>query len=176
MERFSQGGAEALVIENMASALQCSKSSFYWYFANRGAFVRSIVERWIELTTGEVVAAASLPLTAEEKFTELLHQMFGVTQKGDFLFYLRRLSAHEPEYQTMLEMMERVRLEFAQGLFERLGLSIAAAEQNAWFLYHYYLGWYERHKLQPVSSAEVEEHVESLRSLLLPSESKGELA
>ncbi|WP_080832283.1 TetR/AcrR family transcriptional regulator [Cohnella massiliensis] len=167
MERFSQGGAEALVIEKMALALKCSKSSFYWYFSDRKTFVRRIVDEWIDRSTKQVMEAASSPASAEEKLAELLRQMFAATRKGDFLFYLRRLSAKEPAYRKVLEAMEHARMKFAAGLFAKLGMSAEDATSKAWILYHYYLGWYERHKLDRIAEEDVLRHVNSIRKRLI---------
>lgn len=166
-ERFARGGPEALVIESMSSELKCSKSSFYWYFTNRSAFIRRIVDDWIEKSTQKVITASLEPIAAEEKLTELLCQMLAVTRKGDFLFYLRKLSAEESDYQEVLDQMERARMNFAQALFMQIGLPAEAADHKAWFLYHYYLGWYERHKLHQLTEEDVLHHVTLLREHLI---------
>ncbi len=166
-ERFAEGGADALVVESMAAALKCSKSSFYWYFANRGEFVRRVVDYWAGKTTRDVMAASSRPKTAEEKISELLQQMFSVTGKGDFLFYLRRLAEREPEYQPLLDGMEQSRMRFAGELFMEAGSTAEDAGRKAWLLYHYYLGWYERHKRTVLTREEVLEHAAWLREHLI---------
>ncbi|MEF2248392.1 TetR/AcrR family transcriptional regulator [Paenibacillus sp. IITD108] len=167
IERFSQGGAEALIIESMASALSCSKSSFYWYFSNRSSFIRRIVNQWVHLSTQLVMAASSEPVATEEKLNKLLHQMFFATRKGDFLFYLRKLCTQEPEYREVLDGMEQGRMSFARDLLLNLGMTTEAAEHKAWFLYHYYLGWYERHKLEQPTEKELLDHVRLIREHLI---------
>ncbi|MCR2804033.1 TetR/AcrR family transcriptional regulator [Paenibacillus soyae] len=166
MELFAAGGAEALVIESMAQKLACSKSSFYWYFSNRQAFIRRIVERWRERTTHQVIAASEQPIRAEEKVAALLMQMFSVTRKGDFLFYLRKLAGVDPAYREKLDEVEQARMDYARSLFMQLGMDNEEAGGKAWLLYHYYLGWYERHKLLLVTDEDVQHHMESIRKRL----------
>jgi len=166
-ERFSNGGVEALVIENMAGALKCSKSSFYWYFANRPTFIRRLVDRWVEQSTEQVIRASLQHAAAEDKMNQLLYEMFAVTQKGDFLFYLRKLSEQESVYEEVLDQIEQVRLNLAKELFMELGFSDEMADSKAWILYHYYLGWYERHKQHQLQNDDVLSHIARLRKHLV---------
>ncbi|UHA75126.1 TetR/AcrR family transcriptional regulator [Paenibacillus sp. 481] len=167
IECFAQGGVEGLVIEKMSAALGCSKSSFYWYFDNRNEFIKRIVEKWVEQTTNQVILDTSKQETVDEQIINLLVQMFSVTRKGDFLFYLRKLSNHESAYCSMLDNVEQVRMEYAQGLFCKAGLPTEIANQKAWLLYHYFLGWYERHKQDHFTEEEVHLHVDMLRKNLI---------
>ncbi|CAM3425337.1 TetR/AcrR family transcriptional regulator [Paenibacillus lupini] len=166
-ERFAQGGIEALVIEKMASKLKCSKSSFYWYFSNRSEFVRKIVDYWNTILTQQVMTASSKVMTAEEKLSVLMHHMFSTTQKGDFLFYLRKLSLEEADYQEVIERLETFRMNFAKELFVQTGMPEDLAEHKSWLLYHYFIGWYERHKSQQLAEEDVHHHVTRLHKSLL---------
>lgn len=167
MERFSQNGVEGLVIEKMSVELGCSKSGFYWYFKNRSEFVRRIVERWMEQTTDQVMQLARTQGTIEQQIGHLLFQMFSVTCKGDFLFYVRKLAMEDPHYQGIIDRMEHERMRFVQELLGKTGLSPERAEQKSRILYHYYLGWYERHKYQQVKEEEVQHHIDLLQAHLL---------
>lgn len=167
MERFAEGGAEQLVVEKLASALGSSKSSFYWYFGDRSVFIDRIVDAWRERATEQVMRHADAQASADQQIDSLLRQMFSVTRKGDFLFYLRRLSRTEAKYREALEEIEQSRLRFAARLFVDAGMSEHRASEVAWLLYHYYLGWYERHKDDLPSSVEVERHIGMLREYVL---------
>ncbi|MFC5468300.1 TetR/AcrR family transcriptional regulator [Cohnella suwonensis] len=167
LETFARGGDESLVVEKMAAALGSSKSSFYWYFGNRDNFVRLIVETWRERATLQVIRTSEIERSADERLRSLLTAMFSATRLGDFLFFLRRLSLKEPEYVATLEELERSRVSFAGGLFEAIGYPKEEAERKAWLLYHYYLGWYERHKHEEQGEANVERHVRTVLSAWL---------
>ncbi|MFF2092724.1 hypothetical protein [Paenibacillus sp. NPDC058174] len=97
----------------------------------------------------------------------MLIQMFSVTRKGDFLFYLRKLSEEAPAFHSMLEMIEQTRMSYAAALFRKAGMDSVAAEQKSHILYHYYLGWYERFKQSQVEAEELNLHISMLRSQLL---------
>ena len=167
MELFARSGAEGLVIEQMASELGCSKSSFYWYFKNRKDYIVRLVERWGDIATQQIIRQSARSGTAEEQMATLLTEMFSVTQKGDFLFYLRRLARENADCQTILDAIEQARMLHAQELLLKLGMPIEAAEHKSRNLYHYYLGWYERHKHEPVREEERRQHIGMLRTHLL---------
>ncbi|MBO3283036.1 TetR/AcrR family transcriptional regulator [Paenibacillus sp. FSL M8-0228] len=159
IERFEQGGIDQLVVEKMAVSLGCSKSSFYWYFNNRSSYIRQIVETWKEQTTQQVIAASIIHAAADERIKELLTQMFGKTKRGDFLFYLRKLSLKDDSYRSLLDEVEQMRMEFMKELLIQKGMQPEKAFQRSWMLYHYYLGWYERHKQETLSDEAIQQHI-----------------
>lgn len=167
MEKFAQNGVEGLVIEKMSSELGCSKSSFYWYFKNRDEFIARLVERWSEIATQQVIRNASVSEQAEDQIRSMLTQMFSATRKGDFLFFLRKLSKEYPAFQARLETIEMSRMKYAQELFIKSGMVPEKAEQKSRILYHYYLGWYERHKHDQIEVEELNHHIGILREQLL---------
>lgn len=167
MEQFAQSGAEGLVIEKMSNELACSKSSFYWYFNNRNEFVARVVKRWSDVTTYEVIQRSSAQEKAEDQITHMLTQMFSVTRKGDFLFYLRKLGRASQTYQAILETVEQLRINYAKELLIKTGMKPEVSEQKSIILYQYYLGWYERHKDHLIGEEELHRHVEMLQAQLL---------
>ncbi|MDQ0091206.1 AcrR family transcriptional regulator [Paenibacillus anaericanus] len=159
IQQFEQGGIDQLVIEKMATSLGCSKSSFYWYFSSRSIYIRKIIELWREQTTQQVIAASIAHATADGRIMDLLTQMFGTTKRGDFLFYLRKLSLKDDAYLSILNEVEQMRIEFMNQLLVQKGMQPENALQKSWMLYHYYLGWYERHKHETLSNETVQQHI-----------------
>ena len=106
-------------------------------------------------------AKVSEHTSMDKQLLALLREMFSVTKKGDFLFYLRRLSMQEIAYRSILDEIELLRMKHVQGLLIDAGLPSHRAYQKAWLLYHYYLGWYERHKQTTLSEDEVQ-HVQMI--------------
>jgi AcrR family transcriptional regulator len=162
MECFAKGGAEAIVIEKMASALRCSKSSFYWYFNDRTVFLQRVVEEWRRRATLQVIESSSEEPDVDRQLRSLLYRMFSVTQRGDFLFFLRSLSEKEAMYRSTLDEVEELRMRYAKDLLVRKGLGEERAFRLSFMLYHYYLGWYERHKQEILTEQEIQQHVHML--------------
>lgn len=167
MERFAYHGAEGLVIEKMAAELGCSKSSFYWYFRDRNAFVMRIVEHWAELSTAQVIRSSTKHKQVENQLEAMLKEMFSATGKGDFLFYLRKLAASCSSLEERLAEIEQLRISYAHELLVKTGLAQEVAMQKAELLYHYYLGWYERHKHHIITDKQLTDHIAMLRQQLL---------
>ncbi|RIX60060.1 TetR/AcrR family transcriptional regulator [Paenibacillus nanensis] len=167
IEKFAHSGERGLIIDQMSKELGCSKSSFYWYFEDRSDFIARIVERWSEIATEDVIRSSSAPENVVERITTMLKHMFSATRKGDFLFYLRKWSEESQSFQTELATIERTRMNYAKELFVRAGMSSETAESKSFILYHYYLGWYERHKNQRIGEEELRLHIEQLRMQLL---------
>ncbi|UJF33022.1 TetR/AcrR family transcriptional regulator [Paenibacillus hexagrammi] len=167
IEQFAQSGIDGLVIEKMSTELGCSKSSFYWYFKNRIEFITRFIHQWAERTTQQVIQNSSLHEREEDQITSMLTQMFSATGKGDFLFYFRKLSKETPVFEPTLAAIEQTRMKYAQQLFEKVGMPSEIAEQKSSLLYHYYLGWYERHKHESITEEDSHRHIEMLRAQLL---------
>lgn len=167
MEKFAQSGERGLIIDRMAKELGCSKSSFYWYFESRSDYIARIVGRWSEVATEDVIRSASVPESAMERITTMLTRMFSATRKGDFLFYLRKWSEESQSLQSVVASIEQARMDYAKELFVRAGLSSEVAESKSFILYHYYLGWYERHKSQRIVEEELSLHIEKIRMQIL---------
>ncbi|MFF5994655.1 TetR/AcrR family transcriptional regulator [Lysinibacillus sp. KU-BSD001] len=159
IEYFSQGGFAALVVEKMARELKCSKSSFYWYFTDRDEFLRRVIELWTKRATIDVIFESSKNMTTEIQIRTVLEKMFSNENVGDFLFYLRRLGQEKDEYREVLTSIENMRLSYMTKLLQQLEISEEKAKIKASLIYHYYLGWYERHKYKKVSSKDMESQI-----------------
>ena len=82
----------------------------------------------------------------DNQIKKLLTAMFSTTSAGDFVFYLRRLGQENERYQQLLDTIENKRIDFMISLLQARGLSEKSAQQKAFVMYHFYLGWYERNK------------------------------
>ncbi|MOA60533.1 hypothetical protein D3C78_1854360 [compost metagenome] len=58
-------------------------------------------------------------------------------------------------------------MNYAKELFIEAGMASEAAELKSSLLYHYYLGWYERHKYEQVEEQERDRHIKIIRTQLL---------
>ena len=73
-------GPSRIRIENIAQALGVTRGSFYHHFADRGDFVRCLVQYWDEKYTREVTAKPELQQgTAQER---LWHLMLAIANLG----------------------------------------------------------------------------------------------
>lgn len=166
LQKFAEGGVEALVVEQLAKLLGSSKTSFYWYFKNRSAFVKRIIEHWQEIATTSIIAHIEYhqTLQPQQRVRHLLTLMFSSVEGKDFVYYLRKLGATEPFYAELLFQIEQQRLDYMSGLLVECGFSAEQALNSSELIYSYYLGWYERNKYRILSKQESEKQI----GLLMP--------
>ena len=56
-EAFVATGLDAVKIQPLASRLNLSRTSFYWFFGDRAALLEALLEDWEATNTGSLVAA-----------------------------------------------------------------------------------------------------------------------
>lgn len=156
---FAVGGIDALVVERMAHSLSCSKSSFYWYFKDREAFLDTMIRRWIDRATTSVIVGSEQEPAAESKIRSLLAVMFEDKNSKNTMFHLRQLGASRIAYEQMLDEVEKTRIRYMTSLLLQLQFDEVSAREKAEMIYDYYLGWYERNKLTEASENEAAEQV-----------------
>src|SRR5256885_3167702 len=69
-------GYEALKADVLARKLRVSRGSFYWHFADLGAFHALVIERWKRVATEAIIADIERHATAEQRLEALLHHAF----------------------------------------------------------------------------------------------------
>lgn len=164
--RFGREGRAGLAVEPIARALRCSKSSFYWYFGSQRDFELAVIERWRLLQTQAIMEAAEQRSTPREKLQRVVESVLGMQKSGDFLFHLRHVARTDEKVRAQLAAIEGTRVGYVAKLLEQLGQSRALARENADVLYDYYLGWYERRKLAPITAAEVKRQMKIVARLI----------
>ena len=78
-------GFTALKAEPLAKAMGVSRGSFYWHFADIGAYHAAILTHWREVAAEQVIAgleAGVVELRDEAGIEASLTGMFGVTNIG----------------------------------------------------------------------------------------------
>ena len=57
LKTLSESGFTALKAEPLAKAMGVSRGSFYWHFADVGAFHSALLKRWREVATEQIIAS-----------------------------------------------------------------------------------------------------------------------
>ncbi len=159
LEAFGRAGRAGLKVESLAAALGCSKAGFYWYFGSKAVFEGRVVEHWRRRETLSLIEAAERAASPREKLQSLFERVLRLPRSGDFLFHLRALARKSARLRAVLEDVERTRLEYVARVLVDLGQPEGRARERAEVLYHYYLGWYERHKHERLSKAELAKQI-----------------
>src|SRR5947199_5844553 len=75
LKTLARSGFTALKAEPLAKAMGVSRGSFYWHFADIGAFHTAILKRWREVAAEQIIADVEtasdhpLPLLLRRAFT-----------------------------------------------------------------------------------------------------------
>src|ERR1700730_3717917 len=131
-------GFTALKAEPLAKAMVVSRGSFYWHFADIGAFHSAILKRWREVAAeaiiADVEAAANdnpLPLLLRRVFSERLALENAV----------RSWATVDPAARAAVQAIDRRRLTYVESLLRDSGLLTEAARARAQILYWAFLGF-----------------------------------
>src|SRR4249919_470483 len=66
LKTLAKDGFTALKAEPLAKAMGVSRGSFYWHFADIGAYHAAILERWREVATEQIIAAVEATPRTDE--------------------------------------------------------------------------------------------------------------
>src|SRR3954471_14674740 len=77
LKPLAKSGFPALKAEPLAKAMGVSRGSFYWHFADIGAFHAAILKHWSEVAAERIIANLEAAPDNRERLPLLLRQAFG---------------------------------------------------------------------------------------------------
>lgn len=137
IKALTRSGFTALKADPLAKAIGVSRGSFYWHFADLGAFHAAVLKRWREIAAEEIIAGVEAD--SDEPLTALLRRTFGA--RLDLERAVRNWAAFDPAAQAAVRAIDRRRLDYIEALLQRRGLSAASAQARAQILYWMFLGF-----------------------------------
>ena len=75
---FSEQGVSGIIVEKMAKTLKVNKSSFYWHFKTKKAFIEQLVTFWINNETERIINLTDSKKPGLRKFKTLIALIWGV--------------------------------------------------------------------------------------------------
>ena len=139
LKTLAKQGFTALKAEPLAKAMGVSRGSFYWHFADIGAFHAAILKHWREVAAEQVIANLEASSDDGDPLALLLRQAFGgrlVLEKA-----VRSWATLDPLAQGAVQAIDRRRLNYVERLFRASGLSADVACARAQILYWAFLGF-----------------------------------
>jgi AcrR family transcriptional regulator len=138
LKALAKSGFTALKAEPLAKAMGVSRGSFYWHFADLGAFHTAILKRWREIAAEQIIADIEADSTGEP-LQALLRRAFGA--RLDLERAVRNWAAFDPAAQAAVRAIDRRRVDYIEGLLARDGRTPEAAQACAQILYWTFLGF-----------------------------------
>lgn len=137
IKALTKSGFTALKADPLAKAIGVSRGSFYWHFADLGAFHAAVLKRWREIAAEEIIAGVEAD--SDEPLRTLLRRTFGA--RLDLERSVRNWAAFDPAAQAAVRTIDRRRLDYIEALLARRGLSADTAQARAQILYWTFLGF-----------------------------------
>lgn len=136
---LAERGFTALKAEPLAKAMGVSRGSFYWHFADIGAFHAAILKHWREVAAEEIIANLEAASGTDSPLQLLLRQAFG--GKLALENAVRIWATHDPVARRAVQAIDRRRVSYVERLLRAAGLAPKVARSRAHILYWAFVGF-----------------------------------
>ena len=137
LKTLAESGFTALKAEPLAKAMGVSRGSFYWHFADIGAFHAAILKHWRDVAAEQIIA--NLEAASDHDEPLLLRQAFGARLALENA--VRTWATLDPLARAAVQAIDRRRLDYVESLLRASGLSPDVARARAQILYWAFLGY-----------------------------------
>jgi AcrR family transcriptional regulator len=146
-EAFVTSGLDAVKIQPLATQLNLSRTSFYWFFPDRAALLDAILADWEATNTGSLVRATE---DYAETIAEAVLNLIGVFMEGGpfetRLDLAVRGWAHQSDkVAARVRAADASRLSAIRSMFERFGFAPGEADVRARTVYLTQIGYISMH-------------------------------
>jgi AcrR family transcriptional regulator len=139
LKTLTQRGFTALKAEPLAKAMGVSRGSFYWHFADIGAFHAAILKHWRDVAAEQIIANLEAASGNADPLALLLRRAFGTRLTLEKA--VRTWASVDPLARSAVQAIDRRRLNYVEGLFRANGFSPGVARARAQILYWAFLGF-----------------------------------
>ena len=165
-DRFTEMGEAGIVIEKLAQQLKCNKSSFYWHFKTKKAFIEALADYWVSVETEQIIQQVTRIADPRERLDKFLAIAFRKGPYLEFVFFLKRYAVKHTTIQEVIDRVDARRLAFSADLLHSNGLSKNEALCKARIFYKYLIGYHEMIKNKKQASDYLQEVKTELNQLL----------
>lgn len=140
LRTLAANGFTALKAEPLAKTMGVSRGSFYWHFADIGAFHAAILEHWRDVAVEQIITDVEAASPDRNALPTLLRRAFG--NKPPLLeSAMRSWAAHDPVARSAVQAVDQRRLGYVENLLRASGLPAEAARGRAQIIYWAFLGF-----------------------------------
>jgi len=139
LKTLAERGFTALKAEPLAKALGVSRGSFYWHFADIGAFHAAILKHWREVAAEQIIANLEAASDNRDRLPLLLRQAFGGRLALENA--VRTWATVDPAARSAVQAIDRRRLGYVEGMLRAAGLSPSVARARAQIFYWAFVGF-----------------------------------
>jgi AcrR family transcriptional regulator len=139
LKALAADGFTALKADPLAKALGISRGSFYWHFADIGAFHKAVLDRWREVAAEAVIRELDRSEPGGERLRSLLRRAF--TANATLEMAVRAWAVSDAAARSTVAAVDRRRLAYLEDILTAAGIGAASAVARAHILYWAYLGF-----------------------------------
>lgn len=146
------GGVDAVKIAPLASGLNLSRTSFYWFFTDRQDLLNALVDDWEETNTGAVCAAcAAYAASLSEAALNLIGVFLDRDRFEPRLDFALRGWAHQSDaIAARVAEADRQRLNAIRAMLQRFGIPADEADVRARTIYLTQIGYISMQVEEPL--------------------------
>ena len=139
LKTLANHGFTALKAEPLAKAMGVSRGSFYWHFADIGAFHAAILTHWREVAAEAIIANIEAAAKQDDPLALLLRRVFG--ERLTLEKAVRTWASVDATARAAVLAIDRRRLGYVENLLAQSGLPAEVARARAQILYWAFLGF-----------------------------------
>jgi AcrR family transcriptional regulator len=139
LKTLAARGFSALKAEPLAREMGVSRGSFYWHFADIGAFHAAILKRWREVAAEAIIVNVEQVAGESEPLAVLLRLVF--SERLALERAVRNWAAFDGGAKNAVQAIDRRRLDYVEGLIRAKGIAPDIARARAQILYWAFLGY-----------------------------------
>jgi AcrR family transcriptional regulator len=138
LKTLAREGFQALKADVLARKLGVSRGSFYWHFAELGAFHALVIEHWRQVATEAIIAGLERYDSREQRLDVLLRGAFGHSALLEIR--MRAWADENAQAVRVLNDIDCRRRAYIEQLLLQAGVAPSLAATRAQLLYWAYLG------------------------------------
>src|SRR6476646_1887912 len=139
LKTLAERGFTALKAEPLAKALGVSRGSFYWHFADIGAFHAAILKHWRAVAAEQIIANLEAAPDNRDRLPLLLRQAFGGRLALESA--VRTWATVDHAARSAVQAIDRRRLSYVESMFSASGVSPREARARAQIFYWAFIGF-----------------------------------
>ncbi len=138
---LADAGIDAVRVEPLATKLERTKGSFYWYFSNRAELHASMLEMWRQQATrGVITRVERRAERPADKLRCLVDVAMSDARGARLEAALRAWASHDVAAAEVVAQVDRERLTYVRDILTKIGVAPETADVRARIIYLMLIG------------------------------------